>query len=62
MPPHPCPFGIGDFLKGNIMQVGAAAAILTQVGVVAIEAALVATAVLALGAGMWGFKAIKKAF
>ena len=44
------------------MQVGASAAILTEIGVVAVEAALVATAVLSLGAGLWGFKAIKKAF
>lgn len=44
------------------MQVGASAAILTEIGVVAVEAGLVASAVLALGAGLWGFKFIKKAF
>lgn len=43
------------------MQAGAAAATLTSIGVVAVEAALVGSAVLVLTAGMWGFKALRRA-
>lgn len=43
------------------MQAGASAAILVQVGIVAVEAALVGTAVVALSAGIWGFKVLKRA-
>ncbi|MDD5299926.1 MAG: major capsid protein [Gallionella sp.] len=44
------------------MQVGASAAILTSIGVVATEAALVASASVILYAGMHGFKILRRAF
>lgn len=43
------------------MQAGASAAVLAEIGVVAVEAALVGSAVLVLSAGMWGFKALRRA-
>jgi hypothetical protein len=44
------------------MQAGASAALLTEIGIVAVEAAIVATAVTALVGGMWGFKVLRKQF
>ena len=43
------------------MQAGASAAILTEIGVVAIESALVGSAVVVLSAGIWGFKVLNRA-
>ena len=43
------------------MQAGASAAILAEIGVVAIESALVGSAVVVLSAGIWGFKVLKRA-
>jgi hypothetical protein len=43
------------------MQAGASAAVITEIGVVAVESALVASAVVALLAGLWGFKIMKRA-
>lgn len=43
------------------MQAGASAAVLTEIGVVAVEAALVGSAVVVLQAGIWGFKVLKRA-
>lgn len=43
------------------MHAGASAAVITEIGIVAVETALVGTAVVALSAGMWGFKLLKRA-
>lgn len=43
------------------MQAGASAAVITEIGIVAVESALVASAVVALSAGMWGFKLLRRA-
>lgn len=43
------------------MQAGAAAGVLGEIVIVGVEAALVGSAVLVLTAGMWGFKALKRA-
>lgn len=43
------------------MQAGASAAIVAEIGIVAVESALVASAVVALSAGVWGFKILKRA-
>lgn len=43
------------------MQVGAGAAVVAEIVVVGVEAALVGSAVLVLTAGMWGFKALRRA-
>lgn len=43
------------------MQAGAALGVITEIGIVGVEAALVGSAVLVLTAGMWGFKALRRA-
>lgn len=43
------------------MQAGASAAILTNIGIVAVEAALVASASVVLYAGIHGFKVLRRA-
>lgn len=43
------------------MQAGASAAIIAEIGIVAIEAALVASAAVALYAGIWGFHVLRSA-
>ena len=43
------------------MQAGASAAVIAEIGIVAVEAALVGSAVTVLAAGIWGFKMLRKA-
>ena len=55
------PCGFRGCYRGNVMQAGASAAVLTEIGIVAIESALVGSAVVVLSAGIWGFKVLKRA-